>query len=367
MRAALLFGLALAACASPEGSSELPDAMKVFGDLRLRHESEFGRDGAPDRHRQRVRGRAGLNHQVDEQLLWGLRVVTGDTDDPKSTHVTLGDGFDGLELGLDRLFLEYRAGATRWTAGKFSDPLRRAPVYGELAWDGDVQPEGLAVQQRFGALGPLESFDVVLGGYALLEQGSADDAYVVVGEVSGRSRLGEDAAARVSLSYTFIDDATPDGATEFAQAGRGNAVLDRDADGSPDAFVSDFGVLDLIASLEFEGAGRPWVLSAEALRNLRAEIDDDSGFAAGLAYGRADGPGKWRAWYQWQVVERDAVFGPLAQDDLPLAVDHRSHVAGVDIGLRDDLGLVLWALHSTPEEDEGDAVWRLRLDLNFKF
>jgi hypothetical protein len=348
------------------------EQIKLYGDLRLRQEKSFDMEGAPDRDRSRLRLRFGVNYSLSDELLVGARLVTGDPDDPNSPHVTLGDAFDGMDFSLDRAFATWRPAeveGTFVTGGKFDHPFQRNPVYGELVWDADVQPEGVVFGRDFGDLGVLDSLRFTAGGYALVERSSGEDAWLWVAELSGSSRLREATTARASVAYYGYDDPTPDGSTALLADNAGNATIDLDADGAPDAFAADFGVLDAVASLTHDGGAWPVTLSAEHIRNLRSEVGSDAGWAAGLALGKAALPGEWRAYYQWQVVEREAVFSAFAQDDFLLATNHESHVLGVQLQVSRDVGLHLWALVSSPEETtvRDDEQWRVRLDLNIKF
>ena len=98
---------------------------------------------------------------------------------------------------------------------------------------------------------------------------------------------------------------------------------------------------------------------------MRAD-DDGRGYALGARWGNLSAVGNWRFAYQFQSIEQDAVFSPLAQDDFLLATGHESHLLSVERQLTEAVGVRLWALASEPE-DGGDSAWRLRLDLNVGF
>lgn len=108
------------------------DDLTVYGDVRLRAEYDFDLPDRSDRFRSRLRFRLGANYALGESWLAGGRLVTGDRDEPRSRHVTRGDGFDGLEVSLDRLFLEARppfATDLRFVGGgNFDHPFQRNPV-----------------------------------------------------------------------------------------------------------------------------------------------------------------------------------------------------------------------------------------------
>jgi len=344
------------------------ERLEVTGDLRLRQEWSFDLPGAPDRSRQRLRLRVAARYAVDDELSVGARVVTGSRDDPNSPNATLGDGLDGLELSLDRAFLEWRPESTpgtKLTAGKFAHPFYVNPVYGELVWDADVQPEGLVLQQACDDTGVV----VVLGGYALVEQGSAADAFAVVSQVAWRSALGSDTTATIAAGYYHYTDATPDGSQLLLGDNGGNATVDTNMDMVADDFASDFGIGNAIVGVECAGWSQPVVFAGEVIHNRRAVGGQDDGWALGVAVGRSNAPGDWKFEYQLSDVERDAVFSPFAQDDFLFMTGHTSHLIAVNRQLAEGVGVRLWGLASAPNDDplDDDNRWRVRLDINVSF
>ena len=331
--------------------------LKLYGDLRLRGESTVNRDGKRDNDRARIRTRLGANYQLYDDLLIGARLVTGSGDDPKSTHVTLGDGFKKFEVGLDRAFLTYQPdwALGGWaTAGKFAHPFRQNPVYGELVWDADIQPEGAVLGYTRRGIPGVDELRIVGGGYYFFHQNDAGDAGGAVVQGSARIPLGAHFTSDVAVGYYWWSDPTPDG----------NSPLPKfDLSGN-------FGILNPILSVSYNDWRTPVVASAEFIYNTRARSSRDSGYALGLALGRAAKQGDWRAYYQWQVVEADSVFPAVSQDDFAFTTDFRGHVFGVNYQLFDKVGLHAWALVARlddPGVGDDSFVWRPRLDLNVKF
>jgi hypothetical protein len=393
-RGALLVSLMAVSAAGQATSTPRPDAsysaqnevlptwqstferLKFYGDVRLRHESDFNLDDRSSRNRERLRLRFGVNYLLSDTTLLGVRLVTGDPDDPKSPHVTFGDVFDDLDVSLDRAFVRFRPTSweeTAFIAGKFDHAFYRNPVYGELVWDADVQPEGLLVSHTVTEAGPFDEIGLDLGAYIVLEQATADDAYTFVAQAEGRRRWSEALDSTLAVGYYQYTDPTPDGADAIVGDDAGNATIDDDGDLVADEFVSDFGILNSIVAFEYKGWSRPLVFSGEYVHNTRANIDKDQGWAIGAALGKAARKGDWRAYYQWQVVEQDAVFSPFSQDDFLFATNHRSHILGLNYKLSDNIGLHLWGLVSardetlaSPGSDSDGEQWRIRLDLNIK-
>lgn len=365
--------------ATPEEKpwEEIFKRLTVSGDFRLRSESNVSLVNNPSRHRQRVRFRIGANYKLTDEIVFGGRLITGNPADPQSPHQTLGNVFHSFTVSLDRAFMTYRPAWLRGsslTTGKFGHPFTRNPIYGELVWDADVQPEGIVAGYTVSERGRLESFNLRTGWYALLEQSRANEGFVSAFQASSRVRLAEHVKANLAAGYYYYSDVTPSGSRTILSENGGNATLDRDGDGTPDDFVSRFGILNPIVGLTYDGWKEPLTLSAEYILNTRAQVEQDQGWAVGASLGKTRKRGDWRLYYQWQVVEQDAVFSPVSQDDFLFGTNHRSHVFGVNYQLVDKIGLHLWALASeldatspgaSPNSDENQ--WRLRLDMNIRF
>ncbi len=344
----------------------------IGGDVRLRHESNWGAHGQPDRFRERLRLRIEIGCALHEQLDLGARLTTGDPEDPNSPHVTFGELFESFEISLDRAFVRYRPGwADSWiAAGKFAHPAARNPIYGELVWDADVQPEGIAGALHLPVAGD-EGVRLVAGGYRLSERGAGADVAMGFAQLAAATAATAPVRAEAAAAYYHYGNPTPGTSRAALRHNTGNATADLDGDGTPDAFQSDFGLWHGVVGLTGDGNGLPWQLGAEVIYNARARGVGDIGWAAGIGLGSTNQPGGVRAYYQWQVIERDAVFSPFAQDDLPLATNHRSHIAGVVYRILDNANLHVWALASQQHDAEapqGDtALWRLRVDFNASF
>ncbi len=106
-------------------------------------------DTTADRQRMRERFRLGIDADIDDNFQAGLRLATGNTTNPTSTNLTLGNSLANDSFDLDRAFLRYSPAS--WltvTVGRFADPWFST----DLVWDDDVNFDGAVVQmsQRFG-------------------------------------------------------------------------------------------------------------------------------------------------------------------------------------------------------------------------
>ena len=351
--------------------------LTAYGDFRLRAESNVNLVGKPNRHRQRVRFRVGTNYRLTDEILVGARLTTGDPTDPQSPHETFGDVLHSFNVSLDRAFVNYRPGwleGSWFTAGKFGHPFYRNPVYGELVWDADVQPEGMVLGYDLSEAGTLERFGFTAGQYVLLEQSRANEGTASVFQASGRLRLAEHFRSDFGAGYYIYSDVTPSDSQAILDESDGNMTIDRDGNGEPDDFLSRFAILNPILGFTYDGWKLPLTFSTEYILNTRARTKQDQGWAVGASVGKSRTRGDWRFYYQWQVVQQDAVFSPFAQDDFLFATNHRSHVFGVNNQLTNKIGLHIWSLVSAEDNFSvrGSTateknLWRLRMDLNVKF
>lgn len=352
------------------------ESLEISGDLRFRHESSVKLDQSRDRHRELVRVRLGATYELQPWLSVGARLTTGARTDPNSANVTLGNGFDSFEVSLDRAFAKLTPTPVpgAWLmAGKFAHPFVANPVYPSVLWDTDVSPEGVAAGYEWKGEGFLRAAGLTGGQYLLLEQSGASDTSLSVAQLSTSFALCDRLGARTAVGYYHYGSTQPDGSRALVSDNQGNATLDRDGDGTPDAYASRFGVVNSVAVVTSEVASVPIVLSGEWIANVRTG-DRKQGWVCGAALGSAKDPGDWQVYYQWQVVEEDALFAAVANNDFVLGTNYRGHVFGAKACVAQDVVCHVYAF-ATHREHRGtslstnseSAQWRLRFDLEFRF
>ncbi|MFN0078598.1 MAG: putative porin [Prosthecobacter sp.] len=177
--------------AAPHQHQEWTSRIKLFGDIRMRHDNFMfptGNDnitgafpnfnslntGAPfdfrntngtlppqlnadqDRERTRLRMRLGFDIDLEDGFTAGIRMATGGNNAPVSTNQTLGStgssnaaqggGFSKYELWLDRAFIKYEAALNPMAnltvlLGRFDNPF---VTNSQIMWDEDVGLDGIA-------------------------------------------------------------------------------------------------------------------------------------------------------------------------------------------------------------------------------
>lgn len=98
-------------------------------------------DTTEDRERARMRLRLGVNVDVADGLMAGVRLATGNTTNPVTTNQTLGGTLNKYNILLDRAFLDYHpADWIELWVGRFPNPW----LSSELVWDDDINFDGAA-------------------------------------------------------------------------------------------------------------------------------------------------------------------------------------------------------------------------------
>ncbi len=125
--------------------------LKPYGDLRFRLEEDILDDF--NRFSVRFRVRAGINASLSPSVKLDMRLgSSNDPDDPNSTHVNANDGFNQLNIVIDRAYLEINPQKFKqfslWL-GKFPHRFTSSSIFSENVWDDDIQPEGGAFSFSF--------------------------------------------------------------------------------------------------------------------------------------------------------------------------------------------------------------------------
>lgn len=148
----VLFALAtIIFAASPANAGKTvwedgPSKLSIFGDARLRLESDYDdRTNANDRDRtrERIRIRTGADFAANEIVSMGFRLRTN-SDSRQSPHQTLGfygGAGSNSGFGVDRGFFKLKFGGFYLWGGKNGLPAWNSA---EFILDEDLQPEGLA-------------------------------------------------------------------------------------------------------------------------------------------------------------------------------------------------------------------------------
>jgi Putative porin len=289
---------------------------RLYGDLRYRHEwINDGRlvDDRRDRNRHRVRLRVGALVDVNDEWNVGFQIATGNQN-PTSTNETLEDWFRSEDVWWDLFYFQYEpkwASGLKVIGGKMKNPFYKVNK-SDLIWDGDLRPEGLAVQYKTAL-----SDDVTLyaagGGFYLQEDigGSTTDQSLWGAQVYAKMKLAEKSYVLAGISY--YDYAN----VENQRLGPDGAVGNTNAGGY---YLMDYNIVNPFVEVGLPVGKLPLKLYADFAVNASAQSsaafsDNDFAWLIGAQLGKCKKPGSWQVRYDYRAVEPDSVIGVFSDSD----------------------------------------------------
>ena len=353
------------------------DKVKWGGDLRLRHETQR-REPAVDRNRERFRLRFGFKANPVDPLEVGVRLATGAAGDPLSTNQSFAATFDKKAIFVDQAYAKY----TPWSwvsfiGGKMENPYVTIPE--GIVWDGDVTPEGVALQWKspvalpvLGKILPVKPF-VNVGGFVLSEL--ANDAgdpglYGVQGGADIHLPLGMTFQPAVAW-YDFI------GIQGVATANitgtpAGNTTT---ATGATAKFASDYNLVSTTGKLTLpEIMGQTVALLADYTcntdqKNTDEEVDDGGAYTVGAEVGKVTEKfGSWKAYGFRKRLETDATFGALTDSDFGGGgTNHQGYIFGLQMGLNKYASLGLKYFRTDEIEGTQNRFDTFQADVQLKY
>ncbi|ANH97153.1 Putative porin [Pseudomonas koreensis] len=283
------------------------------GDVRFRQET-VKNDGVPnakDQDRQRIRARLGAYTEINPQVDTGIRIATGSSDDARSTNQDLNNYFDKKQIWLDQGYVDYHPDAIKnlhLIAGKMNQPW---VSMGDIIWDSDINPEGLAVTYKYPLSGSTELFGSA-GHYTLKDNVDGEgvqfkhDLRLYAGQLGGRFALTDSLKLTLGGSlYSYDNDkdsACPTTGTVTAPCA---LAVNGNSPNETFKLYEGFGQLD-IANLPV-----PLSIYGQYVNNKDASNDQDTGWLAGVktkVYG-------FGIDYNYRDVQRNAVVGAFTDSD----------------------------------------------------
>ncbi|MCD6283602.1 putative porin [bacterium] len=335
--------------------------VKVSGDLRYRYE-HINKTGKKSRNRERVRARLGLTGKVNDQVDIKVRLASGSAD-PVSTNQTLDGAFSSKSIWLDRAYFDWHPSENMTVyGGKMSNPFFK-PAKSQLLWDGDMNPEGLAV--RFEGSGDTKPFLNVAHFWAD-ERKAAADARILGAQTGLHLKGGSNTKATVGVGYyafTNVEGQTPlvDATDSF-----GNSV-NTDPNTGDITYTTGFREFEAFAEVTTKLGNTPFTVYGDYVTNTDADTDD-KGWLVGANLGKAKNPGEWEFKYNYRRVEADAVLGAFCDSDfIGGGTDGKGHVLGLGVALTKNTSAGLTYFLNDAGLAGGKSYKRLQFDFKFKF
>ena len=326
------------------------DRFAFSGDMRNRVEGIFQNSGpnATARVRERIRLRFGATMKITDEVLAGLRLASGDANDPISTNQTLTEEFTRKPISLDQAYItltpkqsiglqDYAWNPITITAGKFANPVFRpkAIMNSEMIWDDDVTPEGTSETFTLwdSGEGLMRRFQVNALQWTVRENSRAADSWVFGGQVMGAFQILP--KARLTLAAADYYFAKSD---YMAQARNTNSslVLTNTAvlkdgtivkGGFPitpgtgnkqiQSYLGGFNIINPSVQLDYDTGYPQWPLSlmADLAYNNDAGTNKNWAVWTGFSLGATKNPGDWAFSALWGHVETDSVVSFFSYSD----------------------------------------------------
>lgn len=271
------------------------------GDVRVRQETINidGQTNSQDKDRQRIRARLGAYTEINPQVSTGIRIATGGSSDARSTNQDLDGYFVKKDLWLDLGFIDYAPTAVKnlhVIGGKMNQPW---VSMGDVIWDGDINPEGLAT-----------TYSIPLGGKTELF-GSAG-YYTLKDNIDG-----EGTQFRHDLSMTAGQLGAKFAPTDNLKVTVGGSVYAFDNDKDSAALrvngntTNQFRLYEGFGQVDISGLGLPLALYGQYVVNNDSTDDQDTAWLTGVKT-KIFGFGLD---YNYRDTQRNAVVGAFTDSD----------------------------------------------------
>jgi len=301
--------------------------LSFAGDLRYRNESFDVEHVERNRNRDRVRARLNATYRVNDTVTGVFGLATGGPD-PRSSNQTLTDQNSRKDFELDLGYVQWAPNADwRFTAGKQRYPWQRTAG---LFYDGDINPEGIAVNYTKGNFFAATWYDWLAEralSFSNTTSGTNTDSIMFGGQIGYRFPISD--SVRLTAAATYFDfDGVQGWNPFFGGSSFGNTTTVGGANGcnrtlgTTPCLASDFDIVEGFLDLTASVGGRPLRLFVDYAQNTAAEINPvageklDTAMSTGVSYGAATAvKGTWELGVTYQQIEKDALFGQFVDSD----------------------------------------------------
>jgi hypothetical protein len=271
------------------------------GDVRVREETIKidGQDNGQDKDRQRIRARLGAYTEINPQVSTGIRIATGGSNDARSTNQDLDGYFVKKDLWLDMGYIDYHPDAIKnlhLIGGKMAQPW---VSMGDIIWDSDINPEGLAATYSLPISKGFELFGSA-GNYTLKDNIDGDGT-----QFKNDLRLN---AAQLGVKIAPMDafKVTVGGSIYQYQNDKDSAALAVNGNDT-----DRFRLLEGFGQVDFNGLAVPLAVYGQYVKNNATDSDADTGWLTGVKT-KVFGFGLD---YNYRDVQRNAVVGAFTDSD----------------------------------------------------
>jgi hypothetical protein len=361
---ALFAILTMLLVSSAAQAAQWHERIKLSGDFRDRYDGTYDETKDYDRHRNRIRARLSLAASISDDFTFKSRFATG-INDPASTNRTMTDAFTTKGYWLDLAYFEFHPGKVEGLhvyGGKMKNSFYKAGK-NQLIWDGDVNPEGIAV--AFGKdAGEKIAFFLNGSWYSIMERKAEPDIYMLGAQGGLKIKAAEKVKVVVGASYYGYENLKGSPAL-FDGDFFGNTAVD-DGTGTM-VFANDYKLVEGFGEVGLKTGKLSWTVHGGYVNNTEADCDN-TGYIAGLGLKSGKGRGAWKLGGFYKSVETDAVIGLFADSDFGGGTtDVKGFAISGGYAIADKVELASTLHVNKRGIDEGTDYTRLFVDLKMKF
>jgi hypothetical protein len=359
---ALIAFLLVAVASSAVNAGEWYEKIKLSGDFRDRYDGIWDETKDYDRHRNRIRARLSIGAKVTDDLSVMSRLATG-VGEPASTNTTLTNAFSGKGYYLDMAYFDFhpvKVEGLHVYGGKMKNPFYK-PAKHQLVWDGDVNPEGIAV--NFGRdASEKVSYFFTGSWHSVMERKEDPDIYMLGAQGGLKVKASEKVKVTLGASYYGFENIK--GATALFSEYFGNSVVDDDG---TDVFANDFKLLEGFGEVGIKTGKVSWSVWGVYVNNTEAD-SLNTGWLAGLGVKGGKDKGAWKLGGFYKEVEADGVIGLFADSDFGGgSTDVKGFAVSGGYALQKNVELASTIFINERGIEDGTGYTRFFVDLVMKF
>lgn len=303
--------------------------IKFNGDFRLRYQWDKTKQAAAvanERNRARIRLRVGAETKLIDSFKVGFGIATGTTSDPKSTNITLGDGFSFKDIVLDYAYGQYSPEwnspiKTSFIGGRFKNPFWE-PL-GAIV-DGDINLDGAGILLDYNIN---DNADLFLNyGFLVALENSADrgDPIINVVQPGVNWKIFDNVKIKSAVDFWLANGVKDHTAISWSPGTNSMGRLsDQNSQTSNIVYLNDYKTimpkLEVGFTEPFFGfnTGFPYFgVFGEYLNNFDPSAKK-TGWIAGckIGYEKISGRNQWQLIYDHRFIEKDAFLDIFPDSD----------------------------------------------------
>ena len=264
--------------------------------------------------RTRFRFRLGAEAKVTDNSKVVFQIASGDGD-PRSTNQTFTQESSEKGIYITQAYADWKfMDGANLLLGKQPLPFWRPGQ--SLFWDGDLNPEAVAVTYDRGMF--------FGSGYAWMvqENSNSNPSYVNVDPTIFGTQLGLvfplfGGETRVAAQYYNLTNGK--GNAPFYNGNAfGNTTYARNLNGSSTAtqvLLYDYEILELSGQMGMTVANLPLNLWVDWSQNMASDVQYDSAWSVGAMLGKASNAKTWEVGVLYESMDKDAMFAQFIDSD----------------------------------------------------